>query len=54
MSELKIRFGVWIINIGMKLFPDEYRNKTFINNLILTKKIKTKFVGGCDYLDNED
>lgn len=36
---MKIKLAIWIINLGVKLLPDDYRCKVFINNCIATKII---------------
>lgn len=36
---MKVKLAIWIINLGVKLLPDEYRNKIFIDNCIAIKII---------------
>lgn len=40
MKNLKIKISIAIINLALKVMPEEYRHKTFIVNMIYTGKIK--------------
>jgi len=37
---MNIKIAIWIINLGIKFLPDDFRNKIFINNCISTNIIK--------------
>ncbi len=41
---MKIKLAFWFINYGISLLPQELSNKNFINNCIVTRKIKVKDV----------
>ena len=42
MNVYRFRLSMFIINIGVSLLPDDWRNKTYINNCIHCKKIKVE------------
>jgi hypothetical protein len=40
MINIRVKIGLMMVNLGIKLMPTIARNETFIKNLILTKHIK--------------
>ena len=39
---MRIRFACWIIEIGIKLLPNQYQSERFIRNCIKTGHIKVE------------
>lgn len=37
---MKVKIAIFFINLGIKLLPDNFKNKIFIDNCIATKIIK--------------
>lgn len=43
---MKMRLAFWLVNVGIRLMPYEYRNDIFLLNCMRTKKIKARLLIG--------
>jgi len=42
MKNLRVKLSILIINLALKIMPEQYRHKTFIVNMIYIGKIKAE------------